>query len=125
MEQKFLKCEHCGNIIAAVKESGVPVMCCGKKMEALVPGTVDASHEKHIPVYEVENNHVNVKVGSVEHPMVDVHYIQWIAVQTNQGIHIKYLKPNQAPAACFSLCENETLEAVYEYCNLHGLWVAK
>ena len=82
MEQKFLRCEHCGNIIAMVKDTGVPVMCCGQKMTELVPGTTDASLEKHVPDYKVEGNKVIVKIGSVEHPMLPEHYIEWVSLQT-------------------------------------------
>ena len=125
MDQKFLICEHCGNIVAAVKESGVPVMCCGQKMKEIIPGTVEASREKHIPEFVVEGNKVLVTVGSVEHPMVPEHYIEWVSIQTKQGNQRKQLKPGDAPKVCFSLCEGDSFEAVYAYCNLHGLWVAK
>ncbi|MBR2891868.1 MAG: desulfoferrodoxin [Bacilli bacterium] len=125
MEQKFLECKKCGNIIAAVKESGVAVMCCGQKMERIEAGVVEASYEKHIPVVERDGNFVKVTVGSVEHPMVDVHYIEWISVQTNLGNQRKILKPNDEPKASFVLLENEVVEAVYAYCNLHGLWKAE
>mgnify|MGYP006337040017 FL=1 len=125
MDQKFLICEHCGNIVAAVKESGVPVMCCGQKMKEIIPGSVEASREKHIPEYVVEGNKVLVTIGSVEHPMVPEHYIEWVSIQTAQGNQRKQLKPGSAPKVCFSLCEGDTVEAVYAYCNLHGLWVAK
>ena len=121
---KFYICETCGNIITHVSASGVPVFCCGKKMTELVPGTTDAATEKHVPVYSVEGNLVRVKVGSVEHTMVDVHFIQWIAVESKQGVQIKYLQPDQAPEAVFALTEGDELVAVYEYCNLHGLWKA-
>ena len=125
MDQKFLICEHCGNIVAAVKESGVPVMCCGQKMKEIIPGSVEASREKHIPEYVVEGNKVLVTIGSVEHPMVPEHYIEWVSIQTAQGNQRKQLKPGSTPKVCFSLCEGDTVEAVYAYCNLHGLWVAK
>ena len=124
MEQKFYICEHCGNIIAMVRDAGVPVMCCGQKMKELVPGTVDAAAEKHVPVYQVEGNVVTVRVGSVEHPMAPEHYIEWISVQSTQGIQRKALRPGQKPEACFALCEGDQVEAVYAYCNLHGLWKA-
>ena len=124
MEQKFYICAHCGNIIAYVNNSGVPVMCCGEKMKELIPGTTDASQEKHVPVYTVEGNKVFVKVGSVTHPMQEEHYIQWISLQTKQGNQRKVLKPTDAPEACFCLCEGDEVEAVYEYCNLHGRWKA-
>ena len=123
MEQKFLKCAKCGNIVAVVHASGVPVMCCGQKMEQIIPGSVEASLEKHIPQYTVENNKVHVVVGSVEHPMIPEHYIEWVSLQTKFGNQRKQLKPNQEPKVCFSLCEGDEVEAVYAYCNLHGLWV--
>lgn len=122
MEQKFYICKHCGNIVEEVKSSGVPVMCCGQKMTELVPGTSDGAADKHVPVFEVNGNIVTVTVGEVEHPMVDVHYIEWISIQTKQGSQRKVLKPGDAPKACFALCEGDEVEAVYAYCNLHGLW---
>ena len=107
MEIKFYKCEHCGNIITVVKNSGVPVMCCGQKMTEIVPGTTDAAVEKHVPAYEVKDGKVAVTVGSVEHPMLDAHYIEWVALQTNQGVQRKELKPGQEPKVCFALCDGE------------------
>ena len=124
MEMKFFICETCGNMIAMVKSSGAPVMCCGKKMTELVPGTTDASVEKHVPVFEVKDGKVFVTVGSAEHPMLDEHYIEWIALQTNYGNQRKALKPGEKPQVCFALCEGEEIEAVYAYCNLHKLWKA-
>ena len=124
MEIKFYKCEHCGNIITVVKNSGVPVMCCGQKMTEIVPDTTDAAVEKHVPAYEVKDGKVAVTVGSVEHPMLDAHYIEWVALQTNQGVQRKELKPGQEPKVCFALCDGEEVEAVYAYCNLHSLWKA-
>ena len=124
MEQKFYICEHCGNIIAMVKNSGVPVMCCGQKMKELIPGSVDASLEKHVPVYLVEGNKVVVTVGSVEHPMLEEHYIEWISIQTKYGNQRKVLKPGDKPTICFRICDGDEVEAVYAYCNLHGLWKA-
>ena len=125
MEQKFLECKKCGNIVAAVKESGVSVMCCGEKMQQIIPGTVEASVEKHIPVYTVKENIVEVEVGSVEHPMQDVHYIEWISIQTKQGNQRKTLKPGDAPKTLFALVPGDEVVAVYAYCNLHGLWKAE
>ena len=124
MEQKFYYCAHCGKIIAVVKESGVPVMCCGQKMQEIIPGTTEAATEKHIPVYTVENNIVKVKVGEVAHPMLAEHYIEWVSLQTKQGNQRKVLAPESAPEVCFALCEGDAVEAVYAYCNLHGLWTA-
>jgi len=124
MEMEFYRCNHCGQIIAVVKNVGVPVVCCGEKMEKIIPGSVDASLEKHVPVYVLENNQVTVTVGSVEHPMQDVHYIEWILIQTKNGNQRVTLEPNQAPKATFALLPGDEVIAVYAYCNLHGLWKA-
>lgn len=124
MEMKFYICEHCGNIIAKVKDMGVPVMCCGQKMTEIVPGTSDGAAEKHVPVYESAGNIVTVRVGSVEHPMVAEHYIEWVFLQTKQGNQRKQLHPGDKPEVKFAICEGDEVEAVYAYCNLHGLWKA-
>lgn len=124
MEQRFFICKHCGNIIAMVRDSGVPVVCCGEKMQEIVPGTTDAAVEKHVPVYTVEGNTVRVTVGAVDHPMLPEHYIEWVSLQTRQGNQRKALKPSDAPKVCFAICEGDEVEAVYAYCNLHSLWKA-
>ncbi len=124
MEQKFYICRHCGNIIAMVKNAGVPVMCCGQSMTELVPGTTDAAAEKHVPVYQAEGNLVKVRVGAVDHPMLPEHYIEWISLQTRQGCQRRLLHPGDRPEVCFALCEGDEVEAVYAYCNLHSLWKA-
>lgn len=119
---KFYRCNHCGNIIEKIIDSGVPVVCCGEKMTELVPNTSDGAGEKHVPVVEVNGNDVVVRVGEVDHPMIPAHFIQWIYVQTNLGGMRKDLTPEVGPTASFKLAEGETVVAVYEYCNLHGLW---
>ena len=124
MKQKFLKCNRCGNIIAMVHESGVTPVCCGEKMGEMIPGTTEASVEKHVPVYRVEGNRVIVTVGSVAHPMTEEHYIEWVSLSTKFGNQRKLLTPDSAPEVCFSICEGDEVEAVYAYCNLHGLWKA-
>lgn len=121
---KFYKCEGCGKIAVLFRESACPTKCCGEPMVEVVPGTVDAAREKHIPDVAVEGNLVKVKVGSVEHPMLDAHYIEWIILETNQGFQKKDLKPGMKPEAVFMLAEGEEPKAAYEYCNLHGLWKA-
>lgn len=122
MEMKFYRCKVCGQIIAIVKKTGVPVMCCGKMMEEIVPGSVDASIEKHVPVYEVENGVVRVQVGSTIHPMIEEHYIEWIALQTKEGNQRKNLHPGEEPVAKFYISDTDEVEAVYAYCNLHSLF---
>ena len=107
-----------------VKDTGVPVICCGEPMSEIVPGTTDAAVEKHVPVWTVENGIVHVKVGSVEHPMLPEHYIEWVSLHTKQGNQRKELHPGEKPEVCFALCEGDEVEAVYAYCNLHSLWKA-
>ena len=124
MRQRFFICPHCGNIVAMVKDSGVPVVCCGEEMKELTPGTSDASVEKHVPVYTVEGDTVRVTVGSVPHPMQPEHFIEWVSLQTKAGNQRKALAPGQEPKVCFRLCEGDEVEAVYAYCNLHSLWKA-
>lgn len=119
---KYYACEHCGNIIEYVKESGVPVMCCGQKMTEIVPGTSDGAKEKHVPVIITDGDKVIVKVGAVEHPMVEEHYIEWIAIETTRGSQRVKLDYTDKPKAEFKLADGEELIAAYEYCNLHGLW---
>lgn len=122
MEMKFYRCKHCGQIVAVVKATGVPLICCGEAMEEIVPGTVDAAAEKHVPVFSVDNGVVRVTVGSVEHPMQPEHYIEWIALKTKYGNQRKALKPSDAPGAEFAILDGDEVEAVYAYCNLHSLW---
>ena len=117
MEQKFYICEHCRNIVTKIKDVGVPVVCCGEKMKELVPGTVDAAVEKHIPVHSVEGNLVKVFVGSTEHPMQPEHYIEWVSLQTKQGNQWKALKPGEKPEVCFAICEGDEVDK-----HLHSLW---
>lgn len=124
MEQKFYICKHCGSIITKIKDSGVDVVCCGEKMSEIIPGTSDGAADKHVPVVQVEGNTVTVKVGSTTHPMAPVHYIEWIAVQTDRGISFKKLNPGEEPAAVFTLADNEKFETAFAYCNLHSLWKA-
>ena len=119
---KFFICEHCGNIITFMNNSGVPVVCCGQKMTELVPGTSDGAAEKHVPEVSVDGQSITVRVGEVEHPMVEQHYIQWIVLETENGAQMKHLNPGEKPEAVFVLAEGEKAVAAYEYCNLHGLW---
>lgn len=124
MKTKFYICRHCGNLVGMINDAGVPVVCCGEKMEALIPNTVEASGEKHLPVVHVEDGAINVNVGSIDHPMAAEHYIEWIYVQTeNDGQH-RELKPGDEPNVTFSLGSDKTV-AVYAYCNLHGLWMTE
>ena len=119
---KFYVCNHCGNIVQYVKNKGVPVVCCGEKMTELIPGTSDGAAEKHVPAVKVDGSRVTVTVGSVEHPMQDAHYIEWVILETEKGYQKVELKPDQPPVAEFIVPEGDKPIAAYEYCNLHGLW---
>ena len=121
MKNKFYICSHCRNIAEMVYDTDIPLYCCGEKMEELIPNTVEASGEKHIPDVTLSGDRVEVNVGSVDHPMVEVHWIEWVQLVTDQGSHRKWLKPGQAPKVSF-LVPGEKPLAVYAYCNLHGLW---
>lgn len=125
MELKFYYCKHCGKVIAIVKNTPVPTICCGEAMVELVPGVTDAATEKHVPVIQIDGSVVTVSVGQVAHPMQEEHYIEWILLQTDKGIQKKWLKPGDDPKAVFALSEGEKVIAAYEYCNLHKLWKAQ
>lgn len=119
---KFYICRHCGNIVTKLTSSKVPLHCCGQPMELLEAGVTDAATEKHVPVVSVEGNLVKVAVGAVAHPMVEEHFIQWVAVETERDALVHWFHPGEAPEAVFALAEGQQVKAIYEYCNLHGLW---
>ncbi len=120
-ELKFYICNHCKNVIVKLSDSSVPVICCGEEMHELVPNTVDASVEKHVPVIQrVENNKIQVCVGEVEHPMEEKHYIEFIILETEFGYRVQHLAPGEKP--CVEFLNEEKVIAAYAYCNLHGLW---
>ena len=121
MKLKFYKCPICGNVVIKLVDKEVPVFCCGEKMQELLPNTVDAAQEKHLPVVNVNKNKVEVKVGSVLHPMTAEHYISLIILQTETTFQVKALTPSDKPETTF-LSEEKPV-AVYEYCTLHGLWM--
>lgn len=113
------RCETCGNIVAKIKNGGGTLSCCGKPMIKLEANTVEASTEKHIPVVTKEDGKIKVTVGSVLHPSLPEHYIEWIALVTEDQIQLTYLNPGMDPVADFDEVESGS---VYEYCNIHGLW---
>ncbi|MCF0103861.1 MAG: desulfoferrodoxin [Eggerthellaceae bacterium] len=119
---EFFKCRMCGNIIAYVKDSGAPIKCCDQDIEKIVPGTVVAAQEKHIPVVKRSGEKVFVKVGDVAHPMKYDHYIEWIALETTSGNQRKLLKPGEEPQVCFHIFDADKVVKAYSYCNLHSLW---
>ena len=117
---KFFKCIKCNRL--AVFLDDMNLTSCGEVFEEVTPNTTDAATEKHVPVVEVSGNKVVVKVGEVEHPMTEEHYINYIIVETTHGFQKRELKPTDKPIAEFLLADGEQLVATYEYCNLHGLW---
>lgn len=121
MSAKFFTCKCCGDTVAIIKEACCTPSCCGKPMEEIIPGTVEAAVEKHIPEVSVDGGSVDVVVGAVEHPMIETHLIEWICLETEKGGQIKYLKAGEAPKASFAVTDDKAV-AAYAYCNLHGLW---
>lgn len=120
-ELKFYICNHCHNVVTKLSDSGAKVVCCGDEMQELVPNTTEAAVEKHLPVIDrKENNKIEVRVGSVDHPMEEKHYIEWILLETEKGYRVQHLAPGENNFVEF-LSEEKVL-AVYAYCNLHGLW---
>jgi superoxide reductase len=115
----FFRCEICGNLVGLIKNGGGKLVCCGQPMVKLEANTVDASQEKHVPVVSREDGKIIVKVGAAAHPMTEAHYIEWIAVVSDEGTKRISLSPGEEPAAIF--CDKSNAE-VYAYCNLHGLW---
>ena len=120
----FYICKHCGNIAMKPVDSGVPLVCCGEEMAVLEANSTDAATEKRVPAVTVTGNEVHVEVGSTQHPMEEDHYIEWVYLVTGKGVQSKCFKPGEVPAADFVLVDDRPI-AVYEYCNKHGLWVAR
>ena len=119
--QKFYICKHCGNLVGSIDQNGAPMSCCGEKMGELIPNSVEASAEKHIPDVKVSGNEVVVQVGSVLHPMEEGHSIKFIYIETELGGQRKACKIGGEPKASFGVIDDKPI-AVYTYCNLHGLW---
>ena len=119
----FYRCNKCGNLVAVVQKGTCTPQCCGEPMEELVAGSTDAATEKHVSVVTREDGKIKAAVGSVEHPMLDAHYIQWVALAAKDRVEVHYLHPGEKPVTEFADCGAEDA-SVYEYCNLHGLWKA-
>ncbi|MBQ1919566.1 MAG: desulfoferrodoxin FeS4 iron-binding domain-containing protein [Selenomonas sp.] len=124
MASRFYRCNVCGNLIGLIHDGKGELVCCGQGMQELTANTTDAAQEKHVPVvaYDQAAGVLKVTVGSVEHPMTQEHFIEWIHVQTKQGGLMRHLTPEDKPMAVFRLAEGDEPVAVFEYCNLHGLW---
>lgn len=123
MNMNILRCKQCGNLVCLLEDSGVPLVCCGKTMERMIPNTEDASVEKHVPLVHIDGNKVTVQIGEARHPMTEVHYIQWVALTQGQKTQWVELKFSDEPVAEFTLDLYRKEEfSVFAYCNLHGLW---
>ena len=121
VKKVFFICKHCENFVGFIENKGVPIVCCGSEMSELVANTVEASAEKHLPVVSVTGNELHAEVGSVLHPMEEAHHIKFVYVETERGGQRKSLKVGDEPKASFCFKDDKPV-AVYEYCNLHGLW---
>lgn len=121
---KFFICEHCNNQVDMIYDSGIPLVCCGRPMTALAPDTTEARAENHLPEVNIEDERVLVQVGERPHPMIQTHYIAWIALQTDRGLYRQPV-PICGPAQALFSVGNETPLAVYAYCNRHGLWTRR
>lgn len=119
---KFYRCKKCPNIVIKLSVGRCTPACCGELMDELQPNTVDAAVEKHIPVIVEENGEKYVVVGSVEHPMSEEHYIEWVVMEYENRYDIVKFNPGDAPKAKIT---NGEPKNVYAYCNLHGLWAQK
>ena len=124
MSWKVYRCDICGNVVPTLEDGEAPI-CCNQPMKLLKAGTTDAALEKHVPQVTVDGSKVTVQVGSVEHPMLDAHYITFIAINTKNGGQIKELAPGQKPVAEFTVEDGDEFLSAIEYCNLHGLWEGK
>lgn len=118
---RFFKCCHCGNVVVKLVNNNVSISCCGRVMEEIFANTVEASLEKHLPVVTEKNEFLIVKVGSVLHPMEENHYINFVALEMENGYSIVTLTPGQTPEVKFYIGDGKAV-AIYEYCSLHGLW---
>jgi len=117
---EIYRCSVCGNMVAVVRVGGGTLVCCGKEMEQLAAGTVDAAAEKHVPVITKTASGIKIKIGAVAHPMEASHYIEWIEAIVDGRSYRHWLKPGELPEAEFTI-SGQTIIA-REYCNLHGLW---
>jgi superoxide reductase len=117
---EIYKCDVCGNIVEVLHGGAGALVCCNQNMKLMVENTVDAAKEKHVPVIEIEKDGILVKVGSVAHPMLAEHYIEWIELIADGKAYRQFLNPGEKPEAFFNITAKEV--TAREYCNLHGLW---
>lgn len=119
---KYFVCKHCGNVIEKLHDAGVAVVCCGEAMAELTANTTDAAQEKHVPAFQKNGDTIEVQIGSVPHPMLEEHHIAWIWLQTKLGGQRKQLQAGDEPKASFVVAPGDEAVAIFEWCNIHGLW---
>lgn len=117
------KCEICGNIVEVLHSGAAPLVCCNQKMKLMEENTVDATKEKHVPVIEMGDGKITVRVGSVAHPMEESHYIEWVELLADGKAYRQFLHPGEKPEAVFPISAQKV--TAREYCNLHGQWKAE
>ncbi|VVB83416.1 Superoxide reductase [uncultured archaeon] len=122
-KKQIYKCEVCGNIVEVLHDGEGTLVCCGQPMKLMEEKIKDVGNEKHVPIIEKNEEGVEVKVGSIPHPMTEEHHIEWIEISTENGESKKFLKPGESPEANFPV-RNKNVKS-REYCNLHGLWKSK
>lgn len=118
---RIFKCRKCGQIVIDVVDTNVPLVCCGEEMMEVIPGTVDAAQEKHVPVVEKNGANIHVKVGEVEHPSTEEHYIRCIGIFTKKGMARQVLNPGDKPEADFALVDGDEFVEAFADCNLHSV----
>jgi len=124
-KRKIYKCEICGNIVEVLEEGEGLLVCCGQNMIELNEKTEDIGQEKHVPIIEIDENSIKVKVGDIPHPMEDSHYIQFIQLLIDKNTYTRYLEPGQIPEAEFEISQTYKEISARIYCNIHGLWKSK
>ncbi|MCK4730352.1 MAG: desulfoferrodoxin [Candidatus Aenigmarchaeota archaeon] len=120
---EIYKCEICGNVVSVIDSGVGELICCGQAMKLLEENTMDAEgNEKHVPIVEIYDGGVNVKVGSIPHPMEENHYICLIQlVKDGKVLTGRRLNPGEKPEVSFCLPDTEGITAK-ALCNVHGLW---
>jgi superoxide reductase len=114
------KCDICGNIVEVLTVGGAELMCCGQPMTMQKENTTDAAVEKHVPALEKRDGGWQVNIGTVDHPMTDAHFIEWIELTAGNAVYRQFLNPSDKPAAFFPIAADAVTARAY--CNLHGLW---
>ena len=122
-QREVYKCEVCGNIVEVLHTGQGVLVCCGKNMDLMKEQSKGEYAEKHAPVIEKNKDGVKIKVGAIEHPMEEKHYIEWIEIYTKKGFSKKFLKPGEKPEVLFPI--NGKMDGARMFCNIHGLWKNK